>query len=76
MAEGKRIYAKWHKEMMVSMPKGYREDPMDIVLREAPGAIPLKNIIPASKLESPLYPEKQEFAFWTNLPIDLPYLHI
>jgi hypothetical protein len=40
MAEGKRIYAKWHKEMMVSMPKGYREDPMDIVLREAPGAIP------------------------------------
>ncbi|NQT59861.1 MAG: sulfatase [Bacteroidetes bacterium] len=33
---GKRLYAEWHLKMMETMPAGYTEDPMDIVLREVP----------------------------------------
>ena len=33
---GREKYEQWHQEMMSSMPDGYTEDPMDIVLRETP----------------------------------------
>ena len=32
----RRYYDEWHNEMLASMPYGYREDPLQTALREAP----------------------------------------